>query len=62
MGEGDLVITFGSAPGHEVPDEPTAAMKVARLRALAADEKPSAAIDLRAAPARDAPATVIPTP
>jgi hypothetical protein len=37
-------------------------MKVARLRALAAAEKPSAAIDLRDAPTRDAPATVIPAP
>jgi hypothetical protein len=62
VGEGDLVITFGSAPGHEVPNEPTAAMKVARLRALDAAEKPSAAIDLRDAPTRDAPATVIPAP
>jgi hypothetical protein len=57
VGEGDLVITFGSAPGHEVSNEPTAAMKVARLRALAIDKKPSGAIDLR-----DAPATVIPAP
>jgi hypothetical protein len=57
VGEGDLVITFGSAPGHEVPNEPTAAMKVARLRDLAADETPKGEIDLR-----DAPATVIPAP
>lgn len=33
-GDTDVSIRFGSAPGHERPGEPTAAMKVARLRAL----------------------------
>lgn len=60
IGEGDLVIHFGSAPGHEAPGEPTAAMKVARLRALASGEEPSGEIDLRVTPDRETPAAVIP--
>lgn len=36
LGPGERVIRFGSAPGHELAGEPTAAMKVARLRGLAA--------------------------
>jgi hypothetical protein len=59
-GERDLVIHFGSAPGHERPDEPTAAMKVARLRALAAGEPPTGDFDLCAPPDRDGPAPLIP--
>lgn len=62
VGEGDLVIHFGSAPGHERDGEPTAAMKVARLRTLAADPKPTGEVDLRVAPEREGPAAVIPAP
>ena len=62
VGSGDLLIHFGSAPGHERPDEPTAAMKVARLRALAADGQPTGEIDLLATPERTGPAPVIPAP
>lgn len=36
LGPGDRVIRFGSAPGQELAGEPTAAMKVAKLRDLAA--------------------------
>jgi hypothetical protein len=61
-GAGDLLIHFGSAPGHERPGEPTAAMKVARLRKLAADGLPTGEIDLLAVPERAAPAPVIPAP
>jgi hypothetical protein len=46
-GPGDRLILFGSAPGHELAGEPTAAMKVARLRRLAtAAEPPPDLIDL----------------
>ena len=65
VGDGDLVIRFGSAPGHEQPGEPTAAMKVARLRTLAAGDRPTGQIDLTAAAAtadETQPAAVIPTP
>ncbi|MFM7138019.1 MAG: cell division protein FtsQ/DivIB [Planctomycetota bacterium] len=62
VGAGDLVIHFGSAPGHEAPGEPTAAMKVARLRGLAAEGKPGGEVDLSTAPDRDAPAAVISAP
>ncbi|MFM8415694.1 MAG: hypothetical protein ACKOCX_13355 [Planctomycetota bacterium] len=66
VGDGDLVIRFGSAPGHEQPGEPTAAMKVARLRSLAPGDRPTGPIDLTApaAAAADAtePAAVIPAP
>ena len=62
VGEGDLVIHFGSAPGREAPGEPTAAMKVARLRGLAAEEKRGNEIDLLAEPTREAPVSVIPAP
>ena len=51
-----------SAPGREAPGEPTAAMKVARLRGLAADEKFSGEIDLLTEPPRQVPAAVIPAP
>lgn len=41
-------IRFGPAPGHETPGEPSAAVKIARLRTLASD--PTAeAVDLTAA-------------
>jgi hypothetical protein len=60
VGDG-VVIRFGSAPGHEQTGEPSAAMKVARLRALTSGERPTGEIDLLATPADDAPsATLIP--
>jgi hypothetical protein len=59
-GEEGLVIAFGSAPGHEEPGEPTAALKVARLRELAAGPRPSGRIVLTAEPA--APRPLIPSP
>jgi hypothetical protein len=62
VGTGGLLIHFGSAPGHERPDEPTAAMKVARLRALTAGDQPTGEIDLLTPPDRGAPAPVIPAP
>jgi hypothetical protein len=68
VGEGDLIIRYGSAPGHEQPGESTAAMKAARLRALTTGDRPAGLIDLTAdaaaAPAADQPdsAPVIPTP
>lgn len=62
IGSDGLLINFGSAPGHERPDEPTAAMKVARLRSLAADGQPTSLIDLRVPPERTGPAPVIPAP
>jgi hypothetical protein len=61
-GGNGLLIHFGSAPGHERAGEPTAAMKVARLRALAAGEPPTGDFDLGTPPDRDAPAAVIPAP
>lgn len=54
VGDEGLVIRFGSAPGHEQPDEPTAAVKVARLQALADGKRPSGIVDL-AAPSNSAP-------
>ncbi len=60
MGDDELVIRFGSAPGHEQPDEPTAALKVARLRALANGEQPTGTIDLTLSPPSESP--VPPTP
>lgn len=65
VGEGDLVIRYGSAPGHEQPGEPTAAMKAAQLRALSTGDRPAGTIDLTVAPAaadQPEPAPVIPTP
>lgn len=35
LGADDLVIVFGRAPGRELPGEPAAAVKIARLAALA---------------------------
>lgn len=46
IGDGGLVIRFGSAPGHEQADEPTAAVKVARLRGLVGSDPPKGVIDL----------------
>ena len=59
-GEDGLVIGFGSAPGHEQPGEPAAALKVARLRELAVGPRPSGRIDLTAEPV--APRPLIPSP
>lgn len=61
VGDGDLVIRFGSAPGHEQPGEPTAALKVARLRSLAAGDRPAGPIDLTEAGA-DEPQPAAPVP
>lgn len=63
VGDGDVVIRFGSAPGHEQPGEPTAAMKIARLRALATGDRPTGPMDLTAPAAaaeETAPDAVIP--
>lgn len=49
VGPGDVVIRFGSAPGSEQPGEPTAAMKVARLRSLAEGTGLAGVIDLTVA-------------
>jgi hypothetical protein len=58
LGEGGLVVRFGSAPGHERSEEPTAAVKVARLRGLAEGDQPKGVIDLTAAsPAEPAAVT-----
>ena len=62
VGEDALVIHFGSAPGHELPDEPTAAIKVARLRGLATAARLTGEIDLLTEPDRIAPGAVIPQP
>ncbi|MFM1904291.1 MAG: hypothetical protein RLZZ440_2191 [Planctomycetota bacterium] len=42
VGPGERVIQFGSAPGQELAGEPTAAMKAARLRAIATAAEPAA--------------------
>jgi hypothetical protein len=60
VGDDDLVIRFGSAPGHEQPGEPTAALKVARLRALAEGARATGTIDLRSAHPIDEPDTHAP--
>jgi hypothetical protein len=62
VGEGDLVIRYGSAPGHEQEGEPTAAMKAARLRALAAGDRPAGTVDLTSAAADQPEPAVIPAP
>jgi len=62
VGEGDLVIHFGPAPGHERAGEPTAAIKVARLRGLIAAGPPTGEIDLLENPDREGAAAVIPAP
>ncbi len=54
----DAVIRFGSAPGHEQAGEPTAAVKVARLRALVGSERTTAPIDLTM-PLTDAPSEAV---
>jgi hypothetical protein len=60
IGEDGLVVRFGSAPGHERADEPTAAVKVAKLRELVGDDEPKGVVDLTA-PSPVEPAAV-PTP
>jgi len=45
-GPEDRIIHFGSAPGREQADEPTAAAKIARLRAIAAAPAAGGRIDL----------------
>lgn len=45
-GEDGLVILFGSSPGREHGSEPTAAVKIARLRELAAQPTTGGRIDL----------------
>jgi hypothetical protein len=55
-GDDGLVIRFGSAPGREQPGEPTAAVKVARLRGLVDGERQTGLIDL-ATPAPGAAST-----
>lgn len=66
LGPGDRVIRFGSAPGQELAGEPTAAMKVARLRGLAAAPEPTAGlVDLTLGEPESADSTAgppIPTP
>lgn len=49
------VIRFGAAPGHEQPGEPTAAAKIARLRAGVTPGTENAPLDLGAAGAEAAP-------
>ncbi len=58
VGSEGRLIRFGSAPGHEKPGEPTAAIKIARLRRLAAD--PTAKnLDLTVEPAaQEAPRSI----
>ncbi len=56
IGDNGLVVRFGSAPGHEQADEPTAAVKVARLRGLVGGDEPKGAIDLTTTPPSDPPA------
>lgn len=60
VGDDELVIRFGSAPGHEQPGEPTAALKVVRLRALAEGAKPAGSVDLTNPASSEPPA--IPAP
>jgi len=59
-GEDGLVIRFGSAPGSERKGEPTVAMKLARLRDLAADGL-AGPVDLTR-PADEGPPATIPPP
>jgi len=56
IGEDGLVVLFGSAPGHERADEPTAAVKVARLRGLVGDDSATGSVDLTAPAPSDPPA------
>jgi hypothetical protein len=49
VGPDAVVIRFGSAPGGEAAGEPTAAMKVARLRSLAAAGELAGTVDLTVA-------------
>lgn len=58
--EGNTIV-FGSAPGHEQPGEPTAAAKIARLRALPDDGAPGKTIDLTVEPQASPAVPSIPT-
>lgn len=51
VGDEGRTIRFGSAPGRERPGEPAAAMKLARLRELAAGQEGKEDVDLMVAPA-----------
>ncbi|MFM8734307.1 MAG: cell division protein FtsQ/DivIB [Pirellulales bacterium] len=55
------VIHFGAAPGHETAGEPTAAVKIARLRGLA-PARGDGPVDLTTAPAAGNPGGAIPAP
>lgn len=59
-GDDGLVIRFGAAPGHERPGEPTAAVKVARLRGLAGSDRPTGLIDLTTPPSSEPSAVPAP--
>ncbi len=61
VGPDESLIRFGSAPGSERTGEPTAAMKLARLRSLALSPGLSGGLDLTAA-AGDATAETPPIP
>ena len=50
VGAAGRMIVFGSAPGHERPGEPTAATKIARLRALPKEGVSGTTVDLTTEP------------
>lgn len=59
VGPEDRIIHFGSAPGREQTDEPTAATKIARLRSIAAAPAAAGRIDLtQRDPVADAPRSI----
>jgi len=66
VGPSQRTILFGSAPGRESPDEPSAAAKISRLRALAArtaatpDAVDAERIDLTVPPADDRQGAALP--
>lgn len=66
VGPDARTIRFGSVPGREQPGEPSAAVKIARLRALAAAAESRDAIDLtateQAGDGQGEPARSIPAP
>jgi len=57
-GPEERIIHFGSAPGREQPDEPPAAAKIARLRAIAAAPVSGGRIDLTEREPADAPRSI----
>jgi len=59
VGPDGVLVRFGAAPGHEREGEPTAALKVSRLRKLAAAGPLAGTVDLAAI---DDAAAVIPKP